>query len=107
MYLACRDPRTPRLAKLVAAVVVAYAFSPIDLIPDPIPVLGYLDDALLLPLGIAIAIRLVPDHVMADCRRRAEQFAAAPASRVAPAVIVALWLLLATAAVLWARRRFG
>src|SRR5918998_6471079 len=72
LYLAYKDPRVPWYARLFAACVVGYAFSPIDLIPDPIPVLGYLDDLLLVPLGIALAVRLIPPQVLADCRARAE-----------------------------------
>jgi uncharacterized membrane protein YkvA (DUF1232 family) len=73
LYLAARDPRTPWWAKLLVAGIVAYAFSPIDLIPDFIPLLGYLDDLILIPVGITLAIRLVPDSVLADCRAKAEQ----------------------------------
>src|SRR5687767_12749386 len=95
VYLATRDPRTPWLARLIAVVVVAYAFSPIDLIPDFIPVLGYLDDLVLLPLGLALAIRLIPAPVMADCRQRALAIAARPTSRSAAIAIVVTWLTLA------------
>lgn len=70
-YLALLDRRTPWYAKAVAGVVVAYALSPIDLIPDPIPILGYLDDLILVPLGIALVRRLIPAEVMAACRRQA------------------------------------
>lgn len=72
IYLAYKDPRTPWYARLFAALIVAYAFSPIDLIPDFIPVLGYLDDLLLIPLGIALVLRLIPDEVMLDCRQRSD-----------------------------------
>lgn len=92
LYLAGRDPRVPWLAKLVIALVVGYALSPIDLIPDFIPVLGYLDDLLLLPLGIWLAVRLVPPAVWADCRRRAADPAALPSSRRAAVVVVLIWL---------------
>ena len=71
LHLATRDPRTPRHAKVLIVCVVAYALSPIDLIPDPIPVLGYLDDLLLLPLGIWLAIRMIPREVLQDCRKKA------------------------------------
>lgn len=77
LYLAYRDPRVPWYARLLAGVVVAYAFSPIDLIPDFIPVLGYLDDLLLVPLGIALVIRLIPPHVLAECRAEAGRIMAA------------------------------
>jgi len=97
LYLAAKDPRVPWYAKVLAACVVAYAFSPIDLIPDPIPVLGYLDDLVLLPLGIALVLRLVPAEVLDDCRRRAESGRARPVSWTAAAVIVAVWIAVAVA----------
>jgi uncharacterized membrane protein YkvA (DUF1232 family) len=95
LYLAARDPRVPWYAKAVVALVVGYAFSPIDLIPDFIPVLGYLDDLLLLPLGIALAIRLIPPAVWRDCLARAEarQAKGEPRSWFAAAVIIAVWLV--------------
>lgn len=97
LYLAARDPRTPWYAQLIAGLVVAYAFSPIDLIPDFIPVLGMLDDLLLVPLGIALALRLTPPIVLAECRQRAKDAfeAGKPVSRGAAIVIVALWIGLA------------
>lgn len=101
LYYAARDPRTPWLAKLVVGLVVAYALSPIDLIPDFIPVLGYLDDLLLLPLGIWLAIRLLPAEVLAECRARAALELERPRSRAAPAVIVAIWIALAVLAGWW------
>jgi uncharacterized membrane protein YkvA (DUF1232 family) len=70
LYLAARDPRVPWYAKLIAVCVVGYAFSPIDLIPDFIPVLGYVDDLVLVPLGIALVLKMIPGEVMADCRER-------------------------------------
>lgn len=96
LFLAYRDPRVPWYARLWAACVVAYALSPIDLIPDFIPVLGYLDDLILVPLGIALALRMIPPEVMADSRARAQQALAEkqPESRIAAAVIVAIWLLI-------------
>ncbi len=94
LYLAYRDPRVPWYAKALAAVVVGYAFSPVDLIPDFIPVLGYLDDLVLIPLGVALVLRLIPAEVMAECRARAaaELAEGRPVSRVAAAVIVVIWL---------------
>ena len=97
LAIAYRDPLVPWYARLWVAVVVAYAFSPLDLIPDFIPVLGYLDDLLLLPLGIALALRLLPPDVLAASRAEAERRMAAekPVSRAAAAAIVAIWLALA------------
>ena len=106
LWIAARDRRTPALAKIVAGVVVAYALSPIDLIPDFIPVLGYLDDLLILPLGIVLAVRLVPATLMAEFRAAAEGLSRRPASRIAAAAIVALWLAIALVAGWWLWRWF-
>jgi uncharacterized membrane protein YkvA (DUF1232 family) len=95
LYLAYRDPRVPWYAKLLAACVVAYAFSPIDLIPDFIPVLGTLDDLVLIPLGIALSVKLIPPQVMAECRARAAELESKPTNWAAAAVIVAIWIGLA------------
>lgn len=93
LHLAARDPRTPWYAKALIVCVVAYALSPIDLIPDPIPILGYLDDLLLLPLGIWLAIELIPREVMQDCRLRvASTNEKLTKNWWAAAVIVLLWL---------------
>lgn len=105
LYLAARDPRTPWYAKLLVAAVVAYAVSPIDLIPDFVPVLGYLDDIVLLPLGIALAIKLVPHAVMADCRARADgNREHRLVSRAAAVAIVSVWVLLTAALGVWGYR---
>lgn len=95
LYLAYRDPRTPWATRLFLAFVVAYAFSPLDLIPDFIPILGLLDDALLLPLGFWIALRLIPPPVLRDARRAATQRLALgrPFSRAGLLLVLALWLL--------------
>jgi uncharacterized membrane protein YkvA (DUF1232 family) len=95
LYLAYRDPRVPWYAKLLAACVVAYAFSPIDLIPDFIPVLGTLDDLVLIPLGIALSVKLIPPQVMAECRTRAAAAEGKPTNWAAATVIVAIWIGLA------------
>ena len=92
LWIAARDPRTPWRAKAVAAAVAAYALSPIDLIPDVIPVLGYLDDLVIVPLGIVLAVRLIPRGLMAEFRVMAAELAQRPTSRAAAAVIVAVWL---------------
>ena len=107
LYYATRDPRTPWYAKVVAGLIVAYAISPIDLIPDFIPVLGYLDEVILLPLALSLAIRLIPEAVLADARVRAERAAERPTSRAAAVVIIALWILIATLLGMWAYRAFA
>ncbi|ANJ66720.1 hypothetical protein A9404_04415 [Halothiobacillus diazotrophicus] len=108
LYLAARDPRTPWYAKLLVAGIVAYAFSPIDLIPDFVPVLGYLDDLILIPLGIALAIKLVPHSVLAESRTRAQETIknGKPVSRVAGSVIVIIWLVLAALCIVWGYESF-
>ena len=97
LYLAARHSDTPWYAKLVAGMTVAYAFSPIDLIPDFVPVLGYVDDLIIVPLGAALAIRLIPPEVMTECRARAaDEFKdGAPVSTSTAAVIVLIWIALA------------
>lgn len=108
VYLASRDRRTPWYARLFAAVVVAYAFSPIDLIPDFIPVLGYLDDLILVPLGIWIVIKLIPAPVLAECRAEAEAMKSQgkPKNWAAAIAIVVLWLLSGALVILWLKRLF-
>jgi len=98
LYLACRDPRLPWYARLVAVGVVAYAFSPIDLIPDPIPILGYLDDLILIPLGVILALRLIPPPIMAECRAKARATLDQdqPVNWAAAGIIIAIWLGLVT-----------
>ena len=106
LYLAYKDPRVPWYARVFAAVVVGYAFSPIDLIPDPIPVLGYLDDLVLIPLGVALAIRMIPPQVLTECREEAREMTDRPISRVAAVVVVAIWVALAALAVWLVARSF-
>lgn len=89
--LAVRDPRTPWYARALGVVVVAYALSPIDLVPDFVPVLGLLDDAILLPLGIWLVVRLVPPDALADARVAAAELERQPASRAGAALVVACW----------------
>jgi uncharacterized membrane protein YkvA (DUF1232 family) len=103
LYLAYKDPRTPWYAKLFAACVVAYALSPIDLIPDLVPVLGYLDDVVLLPVGVYIAIKFVPADVMEESRKKAAEVAVkrGPAAYAAAAVVIIFWFA-AAVAVAWA-----
>lgn len=95
VWLAARDPRTPLMAKLIGLLVAAYALSPIDLIPDFIPVLGLLDDAVLIPAGVWLFARLVPPELMAEHRATAEAAAARPVSKWGIAIVIALWALIA------------
>jgi len=99
LYYAYKDPRTPRYAKVFAICVVAYAFSPIDLIPDFIPILGYLDDLILIPFGAAIALRMIPPDVVQENEERAEQRIKSdkPKNWLAGSLIILIWI----AAVLW------
>jgi uncharacterized membrane protein YkvA (DUF1232 family) len=101
LWIAARSPKTPLLAKIVAGAVAAYALSPIDLIPDFIPVLGYLDDLLIVPLGIALVVRLIPAPLLTEFRAQASLCADRPKSYIAAAVIGAVWLMTITALGLW------
>ncbi len=102
IYLAARDPRVPWYAKVVAACVAAYALSPIDLIPDFIPVIGYLDDIILVPLGIALAIRLIPPALLEEHRESASaRIAKRPVSQMGALVIISIWVALASLFVAW------
>lgn len=92
LYLASRDPRVPWHAKALALVVAGYALSPIDLIPDFIPVLGYLDDVILVPLGVLAVVKLIPPELMAEHRELAAVAQERPVSRIAAAVIACLWI---------------
>ena len=95
LYLACRHPRVPWYAKALALLVVGYALSPIDLIPDFIPVLGYLDDLVLIPLGIMLVIRMIPAEVLAECRQKSEAIVgrSTRVGKIAAAVIILIWTL--------------
>lgn len=107
LYLAARDPRVPWYAKVVALAVAAYALSPIDLIPDFIPVIGYLDDLIIVPLGIALVVRMIPPQIMAEHRALAEGARNRPVSQVAAAVIVTIWVLSILATTWLAYRHFS
>ena len=104
LWLAARDPRVPWYAKALAGATAAYALSPIDLIPDFIPVLGYLDDALLVPAGIWLSVRLIPGPVMAELREAARLRTERPVSRTGAVVIVLVWIAAAWLAWLWLLR---
>lgn len=101
LWLAARDPRTPWYARAFALAVAAYALSPIDLIPDFVPVLGYLDEVILLPPAILLAIRLVPPEVMAEHRATAAAAQARPVSRAGAVAVVAIWAAVAALLVWW------
>lgn len=106
LYIAARDKRTPWFAKLLALLVAAYALSPIDLIPDAIPVLGLLDEVILLPIAIALIARLIPAEVMAKSRAVAQAMAERPRSKAGAAIIIGVWVLVAGALLWWVLRRF-
>jgi uncharacterized membrane protein YkvA (DUF1232 family) len=97
LYLAYRDPRVPWYAKLFTLCVVAYAFSPIDLIPDFIPVIGYLDDLVIVPLGITLALKMIPQSVIDDCKEKAEEIrqSGKPKNWVTATLFIVIWILLA------------
>ena len=102
LYFAYKDQRTPWYAKLFAALVVAYAFSPIDLIPDFIPILGYLDDVILVPLGIMVAIKLMPQSVIEENRLKAEELMkkGKPKNWISGSIIILIWLVLLIAIIM-------
>lgn len=97
LYLACRDARTPFYVKIIAFIVVAYALSPIDLIPDFIPVLGLLDDAVLLPLGLYVAFKLLPDDIARDCREKADSISRKPRLAAGAILVICVWIISAFA----------
>ena len=101
LWLAARDPRTPWYAKWLALAVAAYAVSPIDLIPDFIPILGYLDDLLLVPLGVWLVVRMIPKDVLAEHRAAADAAPVRPQSRAAAVIVVAIWVLCVLLAAWW------
>ena len=102
VYFAARDPQAPIGARTLAAVVAAYALSPIDLIPDFIPVLGYLDDLLIVPLGLLLVMRWMPEAVLVNARAKADTLLAKPRSLFAAACFVAIWMVLGFYLVRWA-----
>ncbi len=104
LYIAARNPRTPWFAKLLALLVAAYALSPIDLIPDAIPVLGFLDELILLPIAIALIARLIPADIMAESRVAAQAMVERPRSKAGAAIIIGVWVLAAGALLRWVLR---
>jgi uncharacterized membrane protein YkvA (DUF1232 family) len=105
--LAVRDPRVPWYAKAAGACVVAYALSPIDLIPDFVPVLGYLDDLVLVPLGLMLVLRLIPADVLAEHRVTASALAGRPVSRAGAVAVIGVWMLTALLLATWLGNWFG
>ena len=101
LWIAARDPRVPWYAKALAAAIAAYALSPIDLIPDFIPVLGYLDDLVIVPVGILLVVRLIPAPLMAEFRAQAAVIAQTPRSTTAAVVIILIWIAAAALAGWW------
>lgn len=106
LYIAARDPRVPWYAKVFLGLVVAHTFSPIDLIPDFVPVLGYLDDLIITPLGIALALKMIPAEVMTEARRQSEELMrqGKPISRVGAVLVIAVWLAILAIMVWWIAR---
>lgn len=109
LYIAARDPRVPWYAKVFLGVVVAHTFSPIDLIPDFVPVLGYLDDLIITPLGIALALKMIPAEVMTEARRQSEELMrqGKPISRAGAVLVIAVWLVILVIMVWWLARAFN
>lgn len=104
VYFAARDPRTPLLVRVLAVLVAAYALSPVDLIPDFIPVIGYLDDLILLPLGIALIVKLTPPDVIQAAKERAATLSERPTSYSAAVAVIAIWIILGLIAYKWLSR---
>ena len=109
IYLAYKDPRVSWYARIFAACVVGYAFSPIDLIPDFVPVLGYLDDLILIPLGIAIAIKMIPANVIAENREKSREVMKQdkPFNKIAAVIIIIIWLSLAALGIMYALKLYA
>ncbi|WP_423776370.1 YkvA family protein [Aurantimonas coralicida] len=107
LWVAARDRRTPWAARMVAFLTAAYALSPIDLIPDVIPVLGYLDDLVIVPLGVWLALRLIPDDLVAVFRVMAMRMAERPLSRTGLVLVLGVWLIVAIATLTYLRRVWG
>ena len=109
LNLACSDPRVPWYAKALAICVVGYAFSPIDLIPDFIPIVGYLDDLIIVPLGIMLVVKMIPPAVMAECRVKAQSAMShsQPKNWIATGIILIIWVLLALFSIRFMTRLFN
>ncbi len=102
LYLVCRDPRTPWYAKALGVCIVGYALSPIDLIPDPIPILGYVDDLILIPLGIIAVRRMIPPAVMTECREKAKGLNQQKGKNwITAGIIIAIWIVAGIGIIRW------
>jgi uncharacterized membrane protein YkvA (DUF1232 family) len=108
LYYACQDPRVPWYARFFVACIVGYAFSPIDLIPDFIPIIGYLDDLILVPIGIKLALSMIPANVMIESREKAQEIIRQGklVNRVAAIIIISIWVLLAASTITFLLRTF-
>lgn len=107
LYIAAKDPRTPLSAKLISLTVVAYALSPIDLVPDFIPIIGYVDDLIIVPVGIILAIRLIPARLMLEFRSLASDHDRLPNNQTGAIAVICIWLVGAMAIGWWAYHRLG
>ncbi len=107
LYIAAKDSRTPLSAKLISVTVVAYALSPIDLIPDFVPIIGYIDDLIIVPLGIILAIRLIPPPLMSEFRSLASDHERLPKNQTGAIAVICIWLIGAVAIGWWAYHRLG
>lgn len=101
VYVAAHNPQTPIFIRVFALLIAGYALSPIDLIPDFIPILGYLDDVLIVPFGIWMIIKLLPQDILITSRKKAEEILVKPRSRIAAGVIVVIWIFMITALLIW------
>ncbi len=106
LYIAAKDPRTPLAAKLILVAMVAYTLSPIDLIPDFIPIIGYLDDLIIVPLGILLAIRLIPAPLILEFRSLASDYERLPRNQAGAIFVICIWTFAAVAIAWWAYHRF-
>ncbi|MBM3265659.1 MAG: DUF1232 domain-containing protein [candidate division Zixibacteria bacterium] len=106
LWIATRDPRVPRYAKIFMGLVLAHTFSPIDLIPDFIPVIGLLDDLVVTPIGIVLALKMIPPEFMTDARQKAKTLLqqGKPVNRVGAVMIIGIWLAVLVITVVWAMR---
>lgn len=106
VYFVAKDPTTPRFVKLLAILVAAYALSPIDLIPDFIPIIGYIDDLIIVPLGLALVLRLTPQHIIDAAQQKAQHSAEKPVSYIAASIFISIWVISLSLFSVWLYRVF-